>query len=352
MPLNFQALRDLIVEQLTQQSEGDRITGVELRTVETAIVNMMESVYGSASGVDKGVLTTIAELDAATVPGAYGASIATAPFHPILVGDFSVLVSKESDTRVQQLAWGIVDSELKVASRSGLKTGLGWDEWLALKSKAAEVSYNNTYTTVEAALDKLLYVAPQINSFTGGGTYEIGSVRTVTLLWAYNKAITEQKIDGVIYGLAARSKEYLDVSADVTHTLWATDGTNSISGTQSVLFRFYKFWGVGATPSGSTDADRRTAIISKNPTFAPIQAGTFDMNTGNVETNFFVCLPPGLLLASVYDATANATIVFSSPTDYSIVDAGGTTRVYKMYTATLGAAYSSSHIWRITTSLG
>lgn len=233
-----------------------------------------------------------------------------------------------------------------------------WSAWKLTQtgsgsSSATDISYTNpTYPTVAAALDKLLYVAPSITSFTGGTTVEIGSSVTPVLNWSYNKTMTEQRLNGAIELIANRSKTMGAITSDTTYSLWATDGTNQINGSQSVLFRFYKFWGTGATPTGADSTARRAAIIAKNPTFQAISAGSFVMTTGSTETNFFVCLPTGLVLSSALDTTANAAVTFDAAVNYIMKDAGGVDRTYKMYTVTLGQAFSSSHNWTITIQQG
>ena len=49
---------------------------------------------------------------------------------------------------------------------------------------------------MQDALDKLLYVTPVINSFSGGGNYEIGStITSVNLHWNLNKTVKTQTLN-------------------------------------------------------------------------------------------------------------------------------------------------------------
>ena len=66
-------------------------------------------------------------------------------------------------------------------------------------SEANDVAYHNPdYPTVQAALDKLLYVAPKIEEFKGGGNYlmRLASVIAfVNLSWKLNKNVISQSIN-------------------------------------------------------------------------------------------------------------------------------------------------------------
>ena len=117
-------------------------------------------------------------------------------------------------------------------------------------------------------------------------------------------------------------------------------------------FTYNRYFGaVASIPTGADSTARRTSVTSYNPTAQAIQAGSFVMATGNTQKIFFVCLPQGLQLLSALDTTANATVSFSAAQDYVMKDAGITDRTFKMYTVTLGQAFSSSHNWTITIGL-
>ncbi len=113
---------------------------------------------------------------------------------------------------------------------------------------------NATYSTVQAALDALLYVAPHINSFTNNvGTVETGSTVTdVTLAWSINKSLTALSLDhsiGSVIGLTSKSLTGLNLTTDTTWTLSAGDGQDTTSAQTSVLFRNKRYWGVSAASS-------------------------------------------------------------------------------------------------------
>jgi len=140
MALSFAELKDLVITNLTQWDPIDRIIGGELREVENAIIDKIQAISEATPQISGGVLTTLAAIDAAILPALYGAHIAIAPFHPVFNGDFSLITSEENSTSLQQLAWGMVGDELKISSRSGLKTGLLWGDWVTV---SGEVKYTN-----------------------------------------------------------------------------------------------------------------------------------------------------------------------------------------------------------------
>lgn len=120
-------------------------------------------------------------------------------------------------------------------------------------SDASEVTYHNPdYPTVEAALDKLLYVAPAINSFTGGGTYEVGTkISSVALAWTLNKSITSQSINQGIGSLDVSLRGYTytpesEITTNTTFTLTVSDGTTTKTANTSISFGKYRYWGISA----------------------------------------------------------------------------------------------------------
>lgn len=120
---------------------------------------------------------------------------------------------------------------------------------------ADQVEYiNGDIKTVKEALDQLLYISPDITSFTGGGTYEKGSViNNVNLSWTLNKGITSQSINQGIGDLDISLRKYdiseANLTEDTTYTLTVSDGKNSDSASTSVLFRQKGYWGVSTETS-------------------------------------------------------------------------------------------------------
>lgn len=125
-----------------------------------------------------------------------------------------------------------------------------WEPFLLVD--ALEIPYeteeDESITTVQGALDKLLYVAPKITSFSlsQAGTYENGTIiSALDFSWNYNKKlIREQKLDDVVMPPSVRKARLMrDVRTNTTFTLWGSDGTNSVSSTTSIRFVNYMYYG-------------------------------------------------------------------------------------------------------------
>jgi len=135
---------------------------------------------------------------------------------------------------------------------------------------AADVPYNNeTYNTVEAALNSLLYTALTINSFTGGSVNEIGStVTSVTMNWAYNKSVTSQSINngiGDVAPLTARTYTHASqtITSNRTYTLSASDGTTNTTRSTTVSFSHKRYF-----PTSIHDTLTDEQIIASGGQFA------------------------------------------------------------------------------------
>lgn len=116
----------------------------------------------------------------------------------------------------------------------------------------------------------------------------------------------------------------------------------------TITARFYRFYGpVSVIPEDSDDV---RALASSS--FQVANAEVFTLNTGSVENEFVVALPPGRTIASVIDLDAlNADVT----SDYvlqviNVVDEGGTNRAYNVYVCTNAIAYASNHRHQITTA--
>ena len=150
-------------------------------------------------------------------------------------------------------------------------------------SEANEVSYDNPdYPTVQAALDKLLYVAPKIEEFKGGNTYEIGSVITkVNLSWKLNKKITSQSINQGIGSLdpdlRAYTHENRNITTNTRYTLTVSDGTNSVSANTDIKFLPKRYWGVSANPELT---DTQIKALSQELSDNRKQTRTFNCSGG------------------------------------------------------------------------
>ena len=148
-------------------------------------------------------------------------------------------------------------------------------------SDASLVPYHNsTYPTVEAALDKLLYV-PLTGTFTGGSNNEIGStISSVVLNWSYNKNVTEQSLSNSIGVLDSALRTYTysaPITSNTTFTLSATDGTTPITKSTSVTFMNKRYWGAFAN---NTITDEEILGLSQELSTSRAQSRVFDCTGG------------------------------------------------------------------------
>lgn len=192
-------------------------------------------------------LTTTLEFDRGTGSGGGGTGDGNVNFK----GDWNSSASySEDDIVIDDGASFIatsVNNNKKPAENPSYWTPLG-----SGASDATAVIYTNTtYTTVQAALDALLYVPPKINSFSNNiGTVEKGSsVSTTTLTWAFNKTMATASLDQGI-GSVPPGSSSIDVSevftTDTSWTLTVSDGTNSASANTSITFQQKRYWGATA----------------------------------------------------------------------------------------------------------
>lgn len=129
---------------------------------------------------------------------------------------------------------------------------------------ADNISYtyveDTSVNSVQAALDKLLYVAPQITSFTNSiGTVEIGqTIASVTLNWSLNKAMSTVTLTdvGAITPTSTVTKLLtgLNLTGNKSYTLTAGDGASTVSRSTTISFAHKRYWGVSAT-TNPTSAD-------------------------------------------------------------------------------------------------
>lgn len=133
-----------------------------------------------------------------------------------------------------------------------------WEPFLLVDT--IEIPYSTeedeSISTVQEALDKLLYVYPKVSSFTltQAGTYENGSViNTLDFSWSYNKElIRSQRLDDLeVPPSVRRAQLHRDITKNTTFTLYASDGTNTVSASASIKFVNYIYYGVIDTDSNS-----------------------------------------------------------------------------------------------------
>jgi hypothetical protein len=131
---------------------------------------------------------------------------------------------------------------------------LYWEDgWQPLHSlEASEISYQyeeaKEVENTEQALNKLLYVEPEIVSFKlkQEGTHMIGSkVESLDFSWEYNKdTFKEQYLNGEKIPISVR-EYHIDetVTEDTTFHLSASDGTKEVIASTSIDFKPYIHYG-------------------------------------------------------------------------------------------------------------
>lgn len=85
-----------------------------------------------------------------------------------------------------------------------------------------------------------------ISSFSGGGTYELGSKVDLNLAWSYDREIESQSINGQPLPIDIRSRKYTDISTNTTYTLTATSAGMTVSKSVSATFRLKKYYGTSS----------------------------------------------------------------------------------------------------------
>lgn len=217
------------------------------------------------------------------------------------------------------------------------------------------------------------YVSPVFGSFSVSGqasTVEVGTTLSGSKTFTWSITENSGDVDVIdIYDITAGSTLVSGTANDGSHSATITtnqlnsngatqqwrgvgyDANNSNatfnSSTFTVTARFYRFYG-----PASSDPDDSESVRALSGSAFQTGAGTFDMETGTTQTNFYVAMPPGWVVSSAIDVDAlSAPITFSLVGNVTVNDAGSTGRTYKLYKATVGIPYSESHTYRITMSL-
>lgn len=201
---------------------------------------------------DAGIKITLAVVD----PGAPAPIIATPP------GD----AVPQVDVRIAQADPGIkvvlgVPGAGPIGGAITTSQISDWAAAVAAIDQAAAVTYANpgypSLSTVQQALDQILYVAPAITSFSNSvGAVEIGStVNAVLLTWSVNKTMTTLTLDGASLtpSLTQKSLTGLNLTTTKSWTLAAGDGTNTASRTSTVSFQAKRWWGLSAAAALASD---------------------------------------------------------------------------------------------------
>lgn len=195
-----------------------------------------------------------------------------------------------------------------------------------IPNDATQIAYNGS--TVQAALDELMYVPISITSFTLSGsasnvTQELGSTYTITgsgLAWATNKTATTQTINGT-----PRTSPWMPtspVSTNQTYALQVGDGRTTASSTRTITFTHKRYWGVSSS-----------AVIDD----AGIIALSSEFSTSRTQTRTLTALAQYLYIVYVDTAGAASFTVngFADTswqlTQRSFTNASGYTTTFRIY---------------------
>ena len=195
---------------------------------------------------------------------------------------------------------------------------------------ADQVEYiNGDIKTVKEALDQLLYISPDITSFTGGGTYEKGSViNSVNLSWTLNKDITSQSINQGIGDLEVGLRKYdisdANLTEDTTYTLTISDGKNSDSASTSVLFRQKRYWGVSTETSLTNE---QILALSQEFSTGINQNRTFDCSGGK----YFYFVIPTQYCNGIQFKVGGLSFTGMEETTIQLTNASGYEASYNVY---------------------
>lgn len=214
------------------------------------------------------------------------------------------------------------------------------------------------------------YLVPEFSSFNIGQSSPIEVGTTIsgnkTFTWGTTNPSNVQLNSIVIRdvtnavdlgtGLVNDGSESLPIGSiqknvETSH-VWQVQLTDTNSGTDtwndSVAWSYIQFY--GPTSSIPTNSAEVRALPSTRFNSA---SSTFELNTGAVEVNYAVALPPSKSISQVIDLDAlNADITseYVSQGTTSVLDAGGSSVNYTLYVMTQAVPYSSNHRHRITLS--
>lgn len=148
---------------------------------------------------------------------------------------------------------------------------------------------------IQDAIDKILYVAPGITSFTSSvpaGTYEIGATVNgpIVFNWQYNKNIKSQTFNDVIFDPLVRTTDYnSDITTDKTFTVRGSDGKNSTSKSISYRFQHKRYWGAALEP---VEYNSKFILNLPNEEFCTSKAkSSFSCDMGGIKQYFYYCYP-------------------------------------------------------------
>lgn len=190
-----------------------------------------------------------------------------------------------------------------------------WEPFLPVDAIPYETEEDENISTVQDALDKLLYVTPRIVSFTlkQAGTYENGStISTLDFSWSYNKKlIRSQKLNDVVIPPTIRqAKLNRDIKTNSTFILWGNDGTNTVTASTSIRFVNYMYYGT---------QDAEGTSLKRNKLNPSVGGFTVAANAGEY---IWIFLPKSSGLSKIWHNNVDSTDDFIKEEMSFLTDTG------------------------------
>lgn len=223
---------------------------------------------------------------------------------------------KETETRVDNLE--NVTSELEENKADKTEVTVIANE---VKKKADKDKTSADINEIKARLDDLEYKSITINSFTASPSVaERGSTATINLAWTLNKSAVSQEINGA--SVTGNTKQYDNVTNNVTYTLSVSDGKNTANKSASVSFVNRIYYGSAADLSTVVNLE---SVLSDN------KSRTI---TVNAEGGEYIIYAIPQRLGNVQFYVSGFEGGFDEPVVQQIRNANGYTEAYNVYKST------------------
>ena len=207
---------------------------------------------------------------------------------------------------------------------------------------------HNVGDALDKILNKIYYTAVSISSFTGGGTYEVGtSIPSVNFSWTLNKNPLSIKLTNglIVKNIAVSDRSYTytpdtPIATDATFTLRCGDVTDSgaavdRTATTKIVFLNKLFYNTTTT----------TPTTQSNIVTLGVGGDTTKTHWSNSKTithafkgkKFCIALPSSMKISKAVTSnneTITSKFVAGSEIDYTI---GSTTTKYKVHTFEVAA---------------
>lgn len=228
-----------------------------------------------------------------------------------MVRKFRAIVETSTEPKDHEVIW-FYEGKLRYWGNGA------WEPFLDID--AIEVNYktveDESLSTVEEALDKLLYVTPEISSFTiePSGPYERGNIIiNPKFKWEYNKDyIVEQKFEDNSIPLSTQEVTLnRNITEDTTFTLSASDGTNTVTKTISIEFTDFIYFGTMVESGGFCSQDKIASAENSFTVVADPETYDFRWNL-----SIWIFIPYSLDLKTIWHNNIDSTDAFVKIDDY------------------------------------